>query len=154
MWSGGCSPGDTFITEHRCGPLHPLGQQALEHLHAPAVMVFVGWDEYLWSECRSQLGSARFTAAFLLLLDQTRVFSFLLFSKERREFLGLCRMECYLLKAQHCWEAQCRMKLTCLEETPLPEMPQQEETASDVALEQPYALTLPILLCPEPKGVS
>ncbi|POI33065.1 hypothetical protein CIB84_003183, partial [Bambusicola thoracicus] len=34
--------------------------------------------------------------------------------------------ECCLLNAQHCWEAQCREELTCLEKTPLLQMPQQE----------------------------
>lgn len=69
---GADSPGDIFISEHRCSPLCPLGQQALEQLHVPPGTVFVGRDGYLWSECRSQLGSAkcpdqaRSTAAFLL----------------------------------------------------------------------------------------
>lgn len=69
-------------------------------------------------------------------------------------FSASAEWECCLLKAQHCWEAQCREELTYLEETPLPQMPQQEGTASYVALKQPCVLALPLLLCPEPKGVS
>lgn len=130
-------------------------------LHAAAGTVSVGWDGDLWSERRSQLGSAkcpgqaRFTTAFLLLLDlkQGSFSSYCSLGKEEC-FSASAEWECCLLKAQHCWEAQCREELTYLEETPLPQMPQQEGTASYVALKQPCVLALPLLLCPEPKGVS